>query len=184
MSDDDWSSDGGPFALRFYPDPILKRRGAPITTIGDGVRDRVRRMFEIMYEEGGIGLAAPQVGWTARVFVINLSAEPEEPGHEMVFINPKIESPSGSESDEEGCLSFPDLRIPITRPESVRCTATGLDGETFTLEATGLLARCVQHELDHLDGVLFVDRAGFGVQVTAKKALKALEREYKESRGG
>jgi len=183
MSEADWSSDGGSFELRLYPDPILKRRGAPISTIDESVRARVREMFHIMYEHRGIGLAAPQVGWSARVFVINLAVDPEDSDGEMVFINPEVEGPAGSESEEEGCLSFPDLRMPITRPESVRCAATDLDGSRFEIETDGLLARCIQHEVDHLDGILFVDRAGFAAKVAANKVLKTLERDYKEAKG-
>ncbi|MEM7261178.1 MAG: peptide deformylase [Planctomycetota bacterium] len=184
MSETEWSSDGGPFELRFYPDPILKRRAKALATIDHSVRDRVARMFEIMYEEGGIGLAAPQVGWSERVFVINLTADPDQPEEELVFINPKVTQPSGTDTEEEGCLSFPDLRIPVARPAEVRVKATALDGSVFELETDDLLARCVQHELDHLDGVLFVDRAGFAAKTKAKKALKELERDYRDAKRG
>lgn len=166
--------------LRFYPDPVLRKRAEDIPTVDEAVRVAARRMFDIMYEAQGIGLAGPQVGWSGRIFVVNLSGERDEPDAELVFINPELSDFEGESVVEEGCLSFPDLRVDVTRPEQVRIRARGLDGEMFEIAADKLMARCVQHENDHLDGILFVTRIPITARMTIRKALKQLEREYKE----
>ena len=172
-----------PLVLRLYPDPVLKRRASPVTLIDDTVREAVRGMFDILYEEEGIGLAAPQVGWSTRLFVINLASDPAQAAEEFVFINPSISDPRGEESDEEGCLSLPDLRVPVRRPEQVKVTAVDLNGERFELEADGLFARCIQHEFDHLDGILIADRTTFAAKLSIKKALRDLADDYKKAQG-
>lgn len=172
-----------PLELRLYPDPVLKRRANPITLIDASVRTAVRTMFDIMYEEGGIGLAAPQVGWSARLFVINLESDPEKADQEYVFINPSVTDPEGEETDEEGCLSLPDIRVPVRRPERVKVAAIDLSGERFEFETDGLFARCIQHEYDHLDGILIPDRASFAAKLTIKKALKELVDDYESAQG-
>lgn len=170
-----------PLQLRLYPDPVLKRRAEPITLIDETLRTAVRTMFDIMYEEAGIGLAAPQVGWSARLFVINLESDPEQPDEEHVFINPVITEPAGEETEEEGCLSLPDIRVPIRRPETIHVSAIGLNGEPFELTTNDLFARCIQHENDHLDGILLPDRTTFGAKLTIKKQLKEMVAEYQRS---
>lgn len=134
-----------------YPDPRLNVRSEP--THPDEVRDLVRQMFETMYAEEGIGLAAVQVGRPLRVFVTKVRDD-----RERVYINPEIVETSIEENTaEEGCLSIPDTRADITRPARVSVQATNLKGRTFRLNAQGLLARAIQHELDHLNGRLFID---------------------------
>lgn len=169
--------------LRYYPDPVLRTRALPVERIDAALRDRVRRMFEIMYEYRGIGLAAPQVGVSERVFVVNLTGEEEQSDEERVFINPEILDPEGQASEEEGCLSLPEIRLDVARPERVRVRATDLCGETFELEADELLARCIQHEFDHLDGILFVSRVPVTRRMLVRKQLKELERRFREETG-
>ena len=134
-----------------YPDPRLNVRSEP--TEPDEVRDLVRAMFETMYAEEGIGLAAVQVGRPVRVFVTKVRDD-----RERVYINPEIVGTSIEENTaEEGCLSIPDTRADVTRPARVSVQATNLKGRIFRLNAQGLLARAIQHELDHLNGRLFID---------------------------
>lgn len=140
-----------------YPHPTLRRVSKPIKRVDANLRSIVREMFERMYESKGIGLAANQVDIPLRLFVVNLEAKPGE-GEEMVFINPVISKPKGTAEAEEGCLSLPGIYANIVRPKQVTINAYTIDGREITAEVSGLLARCVQHELDHLDGVLFTDR--------------------------
>ena len=134
-----------------YENPILRTRSMP--TDLDEVRDLVRRMFKTMYAEDGIGLAAVQVGFLFRVFITKIQDD-----RERVYINPEIVATSiEEETVEEGCLSIPGVRAEVTRPAKVSVQATGLNGRTFRLDAQGLLARAIQHELDHLNGRLFID---------------------------
>ena len=165
--------------LVIYPDPILRKRAAPIPAIDDAVRERAREMFEIKYRERGVGLAAPQVGWSARLFVLNPTGDPEHPEGERVFVNPGLLRVEGEILDEEGCLSIPEVRGRVLRSEKVVLRAQGLDGLTFEAELDGIGARAVQHEIDHLDGILFISRLGPTDRLRVGGQLKKLEREYK-----
>ena len=167
--------------LVIYPDPILRKRAQRIGSVDDSVRARVADMFELMYREFGVGLAAPQVGWSVRLFVMNPMG-PEERDAERVFINPKILSADGSEIDEEGCLSIPDVRGRVERSATIEVEAQGLDGEMFRESLESLPARIVQHENDHLDGILFTSRLSESELRTVNKSLKALEKEYRQRR--
>ena len=177
-----------PLRLRLYPDPVLMRRALPIPSpeadpaAWDQLRERVDKMFDIMYESRGIGIAAPQVGWSARIFVINLTSEPDFGDEELVFVNPEITAPKGEDSMEEGCLSLPDIRAEVDRPERISIRALDEWGNPFEISAYGMLARCIQHEFDHLDGILFVKRLGMTAKMKVKRALKDLEKKYKEER--
>ncbi|MGE4619563.1 MAG: peptide deformylase [Planctomycetota bacterium] len=168
--------------LRLYPDPILHRRCQPLGQPDDNARACIRRMFELMYEHQGIGLAAPQVGWNARVFIMNVTESDDEVGIERVFIDPEIEIPSESrgvlEEEEEGCLSLPGIRLHVDRQPAVTVQATGVDGERFDLQSTGLLARCIQHENDHLDGILIPSRVSTLQRIAVKGALRDLEEQW------
>lgn len=137
-----------------YPDPRLHKRAAPVEKVDDAIRKLVDDMAETMYEAPGIGLAATQVDVHRRVVVIDVS---EDKSGLMVFINPEILARSGEQVCEEGCLSVPGIYEKVTRAERVRVRALGRDGQPFELEAEGLLAVCVQHELDHLEGKVFVE---------------------------
>jgi peptide deformylase len=137
--------------LRVLGDPILREETKPVTTITDDLRQLIDAMFETMYAAKGIGLAAPQVGRTERLAIVDVKDDA------LVLINPQILSSSGSEKDEEGCLSIPDIYGDVERPSEIRVRAMDRDGNAFERDATGLLARCVQHEIDHLHGKLFID---------------------------
>ncbi len=162
-----------------YPNPILKRRAAPLTVIDDTVRDRVREMFSILYREKGIGLAAPQVGWSVRLFIVNPTGEPDA-SQEEVCINPRLYAAEGEQREEEGCLSIPGIRGVVDRSRKVILRAQNLEGNFFEEEAIDLKARVIQHELDHLDGILFISRLGSTDRLLVNKALKKLEQEYAE----
>lgn len=141
--------------LKFYPDPVLKVKCTPVTTFDASLTSFIDDMIQTMYEEEGIGLAAPQVGDTRRICVVDVS---EDGSGVTEFINPEIIEKSGSNSIEEGCLSIPEYREFVDRSAKVKVKAQKKDGAQFEVEAEGLLAICLQHEIDHLDGILFVDR--------------------------
>jgi peptide deformylase len=142
-----------------YPDPRLREAGKPVDAITDEVKKFVGDMAETMYAAPGVGLAATQVGVALRIFVIDIADE-GEPSDLKVFINPEIVEKRGKIEWKEGCLSFPGATESIDRASWVKVRATGLDGQTFELEAEELLAVAVQHENDHLDGKLMIDRLG------------------------
>lgn len=137
-----------------FPDPRLRRVAKPVDEVTDSERQLAADMLETMYEARGIGLAAIQVNQGIRLVVMDLSEERNEP---RVFINPEIVERSGSQTCEEGCLSVPGVYAEVKRAETVKVKALGLDGKPFELDAEGLLAVCIQHEIDHLDGKVFVD---------------------------
>jgi peptide deformylase len=141
-----------------YPHPALRWKSRPIVEINAELRDTVRRMFDLMYESKGIGLAANQVALPYRLFVVNPSGDPAEKDEEFVFINPEIVRRNGSMEGEEGCLSLPDLFGLVRRAEQITVNAFDLKGREFEMQLTDLPSRVVQHETDHLDGVLFIDR--------------------------
>ena len=140
-----------------YPHPALRYKSKPISRVDSQLRGIVRQMFDLMYQFKGVGLAANQVDLPIRLFIANLASDPQE-GEEHVFVNPVISRPKGNEQREEGCLSFPGLYCPVKRPESVLLNSYDLNGKEFEGEVNGFLGRVIQHELDHLDGVLFIDR--------------------------
>jgi peptide deformylase len=140
-----------------YPHPTLRHKSQPLRRVDAELKQLVREMFDLMYASKGIGLAANQVDLPLRFFILNLAGKRGE-GEEMVFLNPVVSFPKGSEDAEEGCLSLPGLYGNVIRPKQVRVNAYSLNGKEFAAEVTGLLARCIQHETDHLDGVLFTDR--------------------------
>lgn len=142
--------------VRKYGDPVLRKMCEPVKVFDENLRKFAEKMFSIMKAARGLGLAAPQVGDNRRMFVIDLSGQDFD-SEPMVFVNPEIESTQGDVVAEEGCLSFPGLFCEVNRAEKVTVKFQDLDGETHRVEATGLAARAIQHESDHLDGVLFVD---------------------------
>jgi peptide deformylase len=137
--------------IRVLGDPILRQATTPVTEVTDDIRRLIDDMFETMYHARGIGLAAPQVGRTERIAVVDVDEQP------LVIINPEIVDRSGKAKAEEGCLSIPDIYADVERPKDVVVRAMDADGNTFEIEASELLARCLQHEIDHLDGKLFLD---------------------------
>lgn len=140
-----------------YPHPALRYVSRPILEIDEGLRSTVRRMFELMYEARGIGLAANQVALPFRFFVLNLTADPNKPDQEQVFINPEIVKRHASVEGEEGCLSLPGLYYDVRRARRIRVRAYDLEGNLFEQDVDDLFSRAVQHETDHLEGKLFVD---------------------------
>lgn len=142
-----------------YPDPRLRDVAEPVTEVDDSIRQLVEDMAETMYAAPGVGLAANQIGVLKRVFVIDIADE-GEPSDLKVFINPEILESSGTQSYQEGCLSFPGGSEEIKRAERVRVRALDAFGTPFELEAEGLLAVAIQHENDHLNGVLMIDKLG------------------------
>jgi peptide deformylase len=174
----------GRLGLVEFPHPALLRRSSPLVKIDDAVCDAVEQMFDIMYEAGGIGLAANQVGLPYRLFIVNTEARPDA-GEELVFINPTLSRPRGTAVQEEGCLSLPGLRMDVRRPEKVVVDAWSLDGQPIRLDLDGLLSRVVQHEFDHLEGRLFTDRLPEAAALEARRSLDTFREVFfgRQSRG-
>ena len=164
-------------ALRIihYPDPRLRDVSVPIEAFDRGLADLVERMFELMFAARGVGLAAPQVGVPVRLFVASPTFQHED---RQVFINPRILWATGTQDGDEGCLSFPEISCKIKRSEEVVIEAADVSGNTFTREGEGLAARIYQHESDHLDGRLLVDRMGTVARLANRRALKQLEGRF------
>lgn len=145
-----------------FPDPRLKRVSEPVVEITDAIRELARDMCDVMYDEPGIGLAAPQVGEAIRMFVIDTDwTEEEGSKNPAVLINPEFTRSEGKIIWEEGCLSVPDITADVERAAEVTIKAIDLDGKEYIEEASGLRAVCLQHECDHLDGKLFIDHLSF-----------------------
>ncbi|MCA9083295.1 MAG: peptide deformylase [Planctomycetaceae bacterium] len=162
-----------------YPHPALRWKSKDLTRIDAQLSTWVRQMFDLMYEANGIGLAANQVALPYRMFVINPTGDPDEPDEEQVFINPQIVRRNGSETDKEGCLSLPEIFGPVTRPERITVEAFDLSGQGFSYELSGLPARVVQHEYDHLDGVMFIDRVADDVKKELNPLVEDLVKQMK-----
>jgi peptide deformylase len=140
-----------------YSDPVLSKPGEPVTEFDDDLRKLIADMFETMYAEQGVGLAAPQVAVSKRLTVIDLSSG-KEPEKKLVLINPEIIFRDGKQYEEEGCLSFPEIREKVVRAAKVRIRAQDERGKWFEMDGEELLSRCFQHEIDHVDGMLFIFR--------------------------
>jgi len=168
---------------------ILRQKAVPVAEITDTVRQLVRDMLESMYAAKGVGLASEQVGRTESVCVIDVprDAEKEACREEnaavampLVLINPEITATEGKQRNEEGCLSFPEIGAPITRADKVTVSYTGLDGARQTLSARGLLSRAIQHEIDHLNGILLVDKMSAMQKMSVAGQLKRLQKEARQ----
>jgi peptide deformylase len=140
-----------------YPEPVLQQPGEPVTEFDGELRKLVADMFETMYASQGIGLAAPQVGVSKRVTVVDLS-QGKDPAQKLVLVNPEVIFTDGKQYEEEGCLSFPEIREKVVRSAKVRIRAQDESGKWFEMDGEELLARAFQHEIDHLDGILFIFR--------------------------
>lgn len=163
-----------------FPHPALRFESVDVQRIDPTLRKTIDTMFELMYEAKGIGLAANQVGLPFRFFIVNLAARPDEKDEEHVFINPVIRKRKGTEQGEEGCLSLPNLFADVKRSEEVIIEAFDLKGQGFAMELDDLAARVVQHELDHLDGVMFTDKlAEQEAEARVTEALQQFEASYK-----
>lgn len=166
--------------LRFYGDPVLRKKTEPVESITDEIRQIAKDLIETMYEEEGVGLAAPQVGISKRLFAIDTSTSRKEG---KVLVNPEIVSRQGQVVMEEGCLSFPGIYGKIERSEKIRLRGKTVDGEDFDQELDGLSARAVLHELDHLEGVLFVDHMTPSQKIVLQSKLKKLAKQTKKQLG-
>lgn len=169
----------------YYPDPVLREKGRLVTEVTPEIRQLAEDMLETMRDAKGVGLAAQQVGEAVQLAVVDVSHDPEcvsflkvngeeralESIMPLVFINPELEFGRRKETDVEGCLSFPNVRADITRPGIVKARLTTLEGETLEIETDGLLARAIQHEVDHLFGKLFIDRMTTAKRFSLRKVL-------------
>ena len=154
-----------------FPDDRLRTQAKPVSQVDDSIRTLVADMFETMQAEKGVGLAATQINVHKQVIVMDVSDDQDTP---LVFINPKIDAQSGTKINEEGCLSVPNNYAKVERAETVTVTALDAQGEQFTITAEGLLAVCIQHEMDHLQGKLFVDYLS---PLKRQRIMKKLEKE-------
>ena len=159
-----------------YGDPVLETPAQPVTEFGtDELRDLVDSMFETMYAAKGLGLAAPQIALSQRLAVIDPSAG-EDPSARLVLINPEFLDKQGKQVGEEGCLSIPGFREDVARAMKVRVRARNVEGESFELDAEELLARAIQHEIDHLNGVLFISHVSMLKRVLIKRKIRKLSK--------
>jgi len=156
-----------------YPEPVLMQEGAKVTEFGPELQAFVADMFATMYAAQGIGLAAPQIGVSKQIAVIDVSFK-EDPQDKLVLINPEVIEKEGKQYEEEGCLSFPDIREKIQRASWVKVRAQNEKGEFYEVDGEELLARALQHEIDHLHGVLFIDRISKLKQDLVKRKIKKL----------
>jgi len=164
-----------------YPHPALRHKSKPIVRVDDELVKVVSDMFKLMYASKGVGLAANQVNLPIRLFIANTAAREGE-GEEMVFINPVISRPKGISEAEEGCLSLPGLYGSLKRPKQVNVNAYNLQGEEISATLTGFLARVVQHETDHLDGVMFIDRMSETAAADIASEVEEFELAYRSQR--
>jgi peptide deformylase len=162
-----------------YPHPALRHKSRPITSIDKQLHLHVGGMMEAMYEAKGLGLAAPQVALPFQLLVMNLTGDPKQPEHEEVFLNPQIVERKGFMEDEEGCLSFPGLYQKIRRSKTIKVLAYNLKGELVEKVASDLESRAWQHEIDHLNGVLFIDMMGPIARLASRSSVKSFEREFR-----
>jgi peptide deformylase len=160
-----------------FPDERLRKKAEPVEAVDAGIQKLIDDMLETMYESKGIGLAATQVNVHKRVIVMDVSETKERP---LCLINPRIVACSGTEEGEEGCLSVPGFFDKVTRAESVTVSALSREGQNFELQADGLLAVCIQHEMDHLEGKLFVDYLS---PLKKQRIKKKMEKIHKLERG-
>ena len=166
-----------------YPDPRLREISKPVLEINDEIRELAQDMCDVMYDEPGIGLAAPQVGVAVRLIVVDSEWTAEDAEREpLILINPEITEQEGATTWNEGCLSVPDFEAEVERSQRVRLVAQDLEGDEVTIDAEDLQAVCFQHEVDHLEGVLFIDRISrLKRSLYVKRRKKQLKQELEEA---
>jgi len=164
-----------------YPHPALRCPARPLTSIDERVRTQAKQMLELMYKARGLGLASNQVALPYQLIVINHTADPIQTEAEQVLINPIIIERKGSMESEEGCLSFPELFAKVRRAKTIKARAYNLKGELIEITCSDLPSRLVQHEVDHLHGVLFIDKMGPIARMASRGALKEFERKYRKA---
>lgn len=158
-----------------YPEPVLSKKGAAVKDFGPELAKLVEEMWASMYAAHGIGLAAPQIGVSKRITVIDVSFK-ERPDERLVLINPQIIEREGKQFEEEGCLSLPEIREKVQRAARVKVRAQDVNGEFFEAEGEELLARAMQHEIDHLDGILFIDHLSTLKRDLVKRKIRKLQK--------
>lgn len=169
--------------IRLYGDPILRRKAAPIGAVTDELRSLADGMIEAMQVEDGVGLSAPQVGVLGRLIVA--TPDPEDLDSEPVpLVNPVVERAQGEWTEEEGCLSLPDVYAEVTRPETVDVRALDMDGKDMSFAANGWFARVILHEIDHLNGVLFIDHLSSAERGRLRGQLERITRRARETMEG
>jgi len=161
-----------------YPHPTLRHASKPVLRVDAELRRWIDEMFALMDTHNGIGLAANQVALPYRILVLHLREPDQGEGQRFAFLNPVITKRSGSAEAEEGCLSFPGIYAPVRRPERISMSAYNLAGDEVQCDLDGLFARAVQHEVDHLDGVVFIDRLSETARLSVRDALASLERQF------
>ena len=161
-----------------YPDPILRRGGKNVPEVDDAIRATAADMLHTMYNYRGVGLAAPQVGLDLNLLVVNQEGDASQPDEELVMLNPKILSRKTLEFGEEGCLSFPSIYAEVERHKTIRVSYTDLEGAEQEVKFEDFLARIVLHEMDHLQGVLFVDRLSAAERIRVRGKLLDMEKEF------
>lgn len=171
-----------PLEVVHYPHPALFHRSKPLRRVDADLRAMIREMFELMYQHKGVGLAANQVNLPYRLFVMNPTGDAAARDEEFTFINPVLTKPKGIAEAEEGCLSLPQLYADVKRPERVTINGYNEQGQEVTLDADDFFSRIVQHETDHLDGVLFVDRLSTTGKMTVRPALDEFRRRFDDRR--
>jgi peptide deformylase len=154
-----------------FPHPTLRHKSQPVKRVDKELKKMVAEMFELMFEHNGVGLAANQVDLPLRLFVMNEAGDANE-AESLVFINPVISRGSGAAEKEEGCLSLPKVYAPVRRPDKVHVQAYNLKGEEFSAQVSGMFGRIIQHETDHLDGIMFVDRLSDDDRLNVAPQLK------------
>jgi len=165
-----------------YPHPTLRHKSKPLRRVDFELKKTIHQMLDLMYADRGIGLAGNQVDLPYRLFVMNVESDPAAKDKEFVFINPVIVRRSGTEEGEEGCLSLPEIYAPVRRSAKIVLSAYDVSGKEVRYELSGLFARAAQHEYDHLDGVLFIDRISETSRLAVKGALADLEAEFRGAR--
>jgi peptide deformylase len=164
-----------------YPHPALRHPAKPLTCIDKKLHLQIGEMMDLMYEARGLGLAAPQVALPFQLLVMNITGDPDKPECEEVFLNPVIIERRGSVDDEEGCLSFPGLYQKIRRAKTIKVQAYNLKGEPVEKVVSDIEARAWQHEIDHLNGILFIDKMGTIARLSSRSAVKNFEREFRQA---
>lgn len=167
-----------PLEILEFPDPRLRTVAKPITDVNGKIANFADRMLETMYGAPGIGLAASQVNFHQRLIVIDVSENKDQP---LILINPEIRASEGELETNEGCLSVPGFYEPVYRAEKIQLDAIGRDGEPFTMEASDLLAVCIQHEMDHLEGKLFVDYLSSTKRQLIRKKMQKMHKQQNQS---
>jgi len=167
--------------IRYFGEPVLRKAAVPVRAFDSGLREMADRMARAMHAARGVGLAAPQIGESVRMIVIDLSAGDRE-NELLALVNPRITRRVGSYTDDEGCLSFPGLRLPLVRAFEVTVEGADLSGNPVIREARGTAARVLQHEIDHLDGILLVDRLPWRLKLRMFFKLRGLKSRYRAAR--